>query len=75
MEAIIKVHKDGKYFVAVDMYSGVADQGRTREEAVANLKKGLKERYETIREITSRSPNTVRLDIGVGHAKTAASVS
>jgi len=75
MEAIIQVSKDGKYYVAADMITGVADQGLTKEEAIANLKKGLKERYEVLMDLASRSPKTVRLDIEVGkHAKAPASV-
>jgi len=45
MKAIVQVHKEGKYFVAEDLVTQVADQGLTKEEAIANLKKGLAERY------------------------------
>ncbi len=70
MEAIIQVSKDGKYFIAVDLITSVADQGLTKEEAIANLKKGLKERYEALKDLASHSPKTVCLDIEVEkHAK------
>jgi len=75
MEAIIQVSKDGKYYVAADLITNVADQGLTREEAITNLKKGLKERYELIMDMASHSPKTVRLDIEVGkNVKTPASI-
>jgi predicted RNase H-like HicB family nuclease len=46
MKTIIQIHKEDKYFVAVDLITNVADQGLTEEEAVANLKKGLEEHYQ-----------------------------
>ena len=32
---------EGKYYVAVDLVTNVADQGLTEKEAVNNLQKGL----------------------------------
>ena len=37
MKTIIQVHKEGKYYVATDVITNIADQGKTRAEAVANL--------------------------------------
>ena len=48
MKTIIQIHKEGKYFVAVDLITNVADQGFTEEKAVANLKKGLEEHYQLL---------------------------
>ena len=45
MKTLIEVHKEGKYFVAVDLLTNVADQGSSEEEAVGNLRKGLEEHY------------------------------
>jgi len=45
MKTCIDVHKEGKYFVAVDLLTNVADQGFSEEEAVRNLRKGLEEHY------------------------------
>jgi predicted RNase H-like HicB family nuclease len=41
----IEVHKEGNYFVAVDLLKNVADQGLSEEEARWNLRKGLEEHY------------------------------
>lgn len=45
MKTLIEVHKEGKYFVAVDLLTNVADQRLSEEEAVRNLRKGLEEHY------------------------------
>jgi predicted RNase H-like HicB family nuclease len=45
MKTLIQTHKEGKYFVAIDLISNVADQGLTEEKAISNLKNGLEERY------------------------------
>ncbi len=52
MKTLIEVHKEGKYFVAVDLLTNVADQGLTEEVAVQNLKKGLEEHYQLLIELT-----------------------
>jgi len=54
METIIQIHKEAKYFVAVDLITNVADQGLTEEEAVANLKKGLEEHYQILMELAPK---------------------
>ncbi|MFQ6106112.1 MAG: hypothetical protein ACE5QF_00785 [Thermoplasmata archaeon] len=41
---MISVRKEGKFYVATDPVTNVADQGAT-EEAVERLKKGLEEHY------------------------------
>ncbi len=45
---MISVRKEGKFFVATDPVTNVADQGATEEEAVERLKKGLEEHYEIL---------------------------
>ncbi|MGB3459656.1 MAG: hypothetical protein WBB08_10285 [Halobacteriota archaeon] len=54
MKTIIQIHKEDKYFVAVDLITNVADQGLTEEEAVANLKKGLEEHYQILMELAPK---------------------
>jgi len=54
MRTIIQIHKEDKYFVAVDLITNVADQGLTEEEAVANLKKGLEEHYQILMELAPK---------------------
>lgn len=54
MKAWIQTHKEGKYFVAEDIISNIADQGLTEEEAISSLKKGFGEHYQIIIELAPR---------------------
>ena len=45
MKTLIEVHQKGKYFVAVDLLTNVADQGLSENDAIRNLRKGLEEHY------------------------------
>lgn len=65
MKALIEVHQEGKYFVAIDLLTNVADQGLSEEEAVRNLKKGLEEHYQLLIELTPRDHKLTYLDIEV----------
>jgi len=51
METLVQVYQDGEWFVAVDLATDVADQGKTKEEAIFRLKKGLKEHYTVLLEM------------------------
>ncbi len=51
-KTLIEVHKEGKYVVAMDLLTNVADQGSSEEEAFQNLKKGLEEHYQLQIELT-----------------------
>ena len=51
MKTLICVHKDGRFFVAEDVVTNVADQGLTEKEAVSNLRKGLEEHYKLLMEL------------------------
>lgn len=76
MKTIIQIHKDGKYFVAVDLITNVADQGLTEDEAIANLKKGLEEHYQIIMELAPKDQKISFLDINVEkYAPTSSSLS
>ena len=43
----------------------MADQGRTREEALSNLMKGLREHYELLLELAPRKRGTKVIEIEV----------
>lgn len=76
MKTIIQIYKEGKYFVAVDLITNVADQGFTEEEAVANLKKGLEEHYQILMELAPKHQKLSFLDIDIEkYAQTASAVS
>lgn len=65
MKALIQIHKEGKFFVAVDLITNVADQGLSEEEALANLKKGLEEHYQILLELAPKDRKLSFLDIEV----------
>ncbi len=65
MKTLIEVHREGKYFVAVDLLTNVADQGSSEEEATKNLKKGLEEHYQLLIELTPHDHKLTYLDIEV----------
>jgi predicted RNase H-like HicB family nuclease len=76
MKTIILIHKDGQYYVAVDLVTNVADQGLTEEAAVANLKKGLEEHYQILMELAPKDRKTSFLEIEVEqHAQASRSLS
>jgi predicted RNase H-like HicB family nuclease len=52
MKTLIDVHKEGKFFVATDLLSNVADQGLSEKEALQNLTRGLEEHYQLLIELT-----------------------
>ena len=59
MKLPVEVHKEGKYFVAVDLLTNVADQGSSEEEALQNIRKGLEEHYHLLIELTPKD-HTIR---------------
>jgi len=65
MKTIIQVHKEGKWYVAVDLVTNVADQGSTEEEAIRNLKIGLEEHYELLMRLAPKRRKTTFLNIEV----------
>ena len=65
MKTIIQTHKEGKYFVAIDLVTSVADQGLTEEEAIRNLRKGLEEHYQILMELSPKHHKTSFIDIEV----------
>ena len=65
MKAVVQVKKEGKWYVATDLVTHVADQGKTRREALANLSKGLREHYELLLQRAPRTRGTTVLDIEV----------
>ena len=65
MKTLIDVHREGKYFVAVDLLSSLADQGLSKEEALKNLKRGIEEQYELRIELTPRDHTLMYLKFEV----------
>ena len=65
MKTLIEVHREGNYFVAIDLLTNVADQGLTEQESFQNLKKGLEEHYQLLIDLTPRDHKLTFLDIEV----------
>jgi predicted RNase H-like HicB family nuclease len=62
MKTLIQIHNEGKYFVAIDSITNIADQGLTESEAVSNLKKGLEEHYQVLLELATKGRNSLSTD-------------
>lgn len=65
MKTLIQVYKEDKWYVAVDLITNVADQGKTETEAVYNLKKGLEEHYKLLMAHALKNRKTAFLDLEV----------
>ena len=65
MKTLIEIHKEGKFVVAIDLLSNVADQGLTEQEALSNLTRGLEEHYRLLVELTPPGHSLKYLDIEV----------
>ena len=65
MKAVVHVRKEGKWFVATDLVTHVADQGKTRQETLRNLSKGLGQHYELLLERAPRKRGTTVLEFEV----------
>jgi hypothetical protein len=57
MKTPIQIHKEGKYFAAIDLIINVADQGLIEKDAILNLKKGLEEHYQVLLELAPKGRN------------------
>ena len=76
MRTLIQIHKEEKYFVAIDLITNVADQGLTESEAISNLKKGLEEHYQVLLELAPKGRKLSFLDIEVeGFAQASGNLS
>jgi predicted RNase H-like HicB family nuclease len=65
MKTLIDVHREGKFVVATDLLSNVADQGLSETEALENLKRGLEEHYRLLVDLTPQGHTLSYLEIGV----------
>jgi len=76
LKAVISVQKDGKYYVATDLVTNVADQGLTEDEAITRLKQGLEEHYQLLMELAPKGSKTSFIEIEVeSFAKASGAVS
>ena len=76
MKVIISVQKEGKYYVATDLITNVADQGKTEDEAISHLIQGLEEHYRLLLELAPKGGKTSFVEIEVEkYAKASGTVS
>ena len=76
MKTIISVQKEGKFYIATDLVTNVADQGFTEKEAITRLKQGLEEHYQLLIELAPKGAKTSFIEIEVEKlAKASGTVS
>ena len=76
LKAVISVKKEGKFYVATDLVTNVADQGSSEKEAISRLKQGLEEHYQLLMELAPKGAKTSFIEIEVEkYAKASSAVS
>jgi predicted RNase H-like HicB family nuclease len=65
LKAVISVVKEGKFYVATDLITNVADQGHSEAEAISNLKKGLEEHYQILIKMAPKGSKMSFVEIEV----------
>lgn len=65
MDTIIQVYQEDDWYVAIDLATNVADQGKTREEAISRLKIGLEEHYAVLLEVIEKDHSLETLSVEV----------
>ena len=65
MKTVIDVKKEGRWYVATDLLTQVADQGTTRAAAISALTKALQERHELLLQLVAKHPSMQVVDVEV----------
>ena len=65
MDTLIQIYHDGEWFVAVDLATNVADQGKIKEEAISRLKIGLQEYYSVLLEVIEKDHSFETLTVEI----------
>lgn len=65
MKTLVEIYREGRFFIARDLLTKIADQGLTENEAVQNLKKGVTDHYQLLVELNPSGHTLVWLDIEV----------
>lgn len=65
MKTVIEVKREGRWFVATDLLTQVADQGATKAAAIASLKKALEERHELLLLLAPKHRSMQVVDVEV----------
>ncbi len=67
MKILAEIYREGRFFIARDLQTKIADQGLTEDEAVRNLKQGLADHYRLLIEMNPPGHKLTYLDIEVDH--------
>jgi predicted RNase H-like HicB family nuclease len=65
MKILVEIYREGRFFIARDLLTKIADQGLTENEAVQNLKKGIADHYQLLVEMNLPGHKLTYLDIEV----------
>jgi len=65
MKILVEIYREGRFFIARDLLTKIADQGLTENEAVQNLKKGVTDHYQLLVELNPPGHTLAWLDIDV----------
>ena len=67
MKILAEIYREGRFFIARDLQTKIADQGLTEDEAIRNLKQGLADHYQLLLEMNPPGHKLAYLDIEVDH--------
>jgi hypothetical protein len=65
MKILVEMYREGRFFIARDLLTKIADQGLTENEAVRNLKKGVEDHCRLLIEMNPPGHTLSYLDIEV----------
>ncbi len=65
MKTLIDLHREGGFVVAMDLLSGLSDQGKSEEEALKNLQQGLEDHFRLLIDLTPSGHTLSCLEIPV----------
>ncbi|PWR69482.1 hypothetical protein ACKUB1_15770 [Methanospirillum stamsii] len=71
MDTLVQVYRDGEWFIAVDLATDVADQGKIKEEAISRLKIGLKEHYAVLLDMLKKDREFEVIKVNVPNNKSS----
>ncbi len=65
MKTLIDLHREGGFVVAMDLLSGISDQGKSEKEALENLKQGLEDHFRLLIDMTPPEHTLSCMEIAV----------
>jgi hypothetical protein len=65
MKILVEMYREGRFFIARDLLTKIADQGLTENEAVQNLKRGVEDHCQLLIGMNPPGHTLSYLDIEV----------